>query len=178
MVRVQSVDDREVSVFVGDAYAHHSEWLESVAPTDRHERDTRDFFNLSGSEQLVRYPSHIAGNRLNIVMTDVPDIVDVVVGTPLDTSDQCFVSCVLRVEQSEPVYNARSTVFLTYRANWDSVCSAVRSYTWSTIWKPADWLVAFERAIGEVIGRYVPTTVLHIRSGDKQIFQCQLPEIL
>ena len=54
------------------------------------------------SMQLVRCPTHIAGNRLDFVMTDVPDIVDVFVGTPLGTSDRCFVSCVLRVEQSVP----------------------------------------------------------------------------
>ena len=34
-----------------------------------------------------------------------------------------------------------------------------------TIWKSADTLVAFDRAIGEVIGWYVPTTVLRSRSG-------------
>ena len=34
--------------------------------------------------------------------------------------------------------------------------------------KSADPLVAFDRAIGEVIGRYIPTTVLRSRSGDKQ----------
>ena len=64
------------------------------------------FGNLSGCEQLVRGPSHIAGNILDfvtsILMTDVPDIVDVVDATPLYTSDHCFVSCVLRDEQSEP----------------------------------------------------------------------------
>ena len=32
--------------------------------------------------------------------------------------------------------------------------------------KAADPLVTFERAIGEVTGRYVPTTVLRSRSGD------------
>ena len=32
-----------VFVFVGDANAHHSEWLESVSPTDRHGRDALDF---------------------------------------------------------------------------------------------------------------------------------------
>ena len=32
---VQSVDDKAVLVFVGDANAHHSGWLESVSPTDR-----------------------------------------------------------------------------------------------------------------------------------------------
>ena len=36
--------------------------------------------------------------------------------------------------------------------------------------RSADPLVEFDRAIGEVTGRYVPTTVLHSRSGDKQWF--------
>ena len=34
----------------------------------------------------------------------------------------------------------------------------------------SDPLVAFDRALGDVNGRYVPTTVLHSRSGDKQWF--------
>ena len=34
-------------------------------------------------------------------MTDAPDLVDVFVGTPLNTSDHCFVSCVLRQTISE-----------------------------------------------------------------------------
>ena len=115
-------------------------------------------------------PTHIAGSRPVLAMTDVPDIVDVVVGNPLVTSDHCFVTCVLCVEQSVPEYNVRTTVFLKHRTSWDSVRSAVRSSRWSTILKSADPLVAFDRAIGEVIGRYVPTTVLRSRSGDKQWF--------
>ena len=51
MVRVQSVDDKTVFVFVGDANAHHSEWLESVSITDRHGRDALDFCSLSGFDQ-------------------------------------------------------------------------------------------------------------------------------
>ena len=47
--RLQSVDDKAVFVFVGDANAHHSEWLESVSHTYRHGRDALDFCNLSGS---------------------------------------------------------------------------------------------------------------------------------
>ena len=139
MARVQSVDD--TSVFVGDANVHHSEWLESVYPTDRHGRDALDFCNLSGYEQLVRCATHIAGNRLDLVMTD---------GTPLETSDNCFVRFLLRVEQSLLEYNIRNTVFLKHRTNWDNVLCAVRSFTWST--KSADPLEAFDRAIGEVIG--------------------------
>ena len=50
-----------------------------------------------GCEQLVLCPTHIAGNRLDLLMTNVSDIVDVFVGTPLGISDHCFVSCVLRI---------------------------------------------------------------------------------
>ena len=122
MARVQLVDNKAVFVFVSDANAYHSEWLESVSPTDRHGRDSLDFCNLSGCEQLVRGPTHIAGNRLDLVMTDVPDITDVVVGTPLGTSDHCFVSFVLRVSSL-----CRSTIsevlfFLKHRTkppNWE-----------------------------------------------------------
>ena len=104
------------------------------------------------------------------MITDVPNIVDVFVGTPLETSDHCFVSCVLRVEQSVSEYNIRSTVFLKHRTNWDNVRCAVSSFSWNTILKSADPLDAFDRAIGEVIGRLVPTTVLRCRSVDKQWF--------
>ena len=90
-------------------------------------------------------------------MTNVPDIVDVVIGTPLGTSDHCFVSCVLRVEQSVEEFNVRR-LFLKHCTNWESVRSAVRSFTRNTILKSNDPLVAFDRAVGEVIGRYVPTS--------------------
>ena len=88
-----------------------------MSPTDRHGRDALDFCNVSGCEQLVFCSTHIAGNRLDLVMTDFPDIVDVVVGTILGTSDQCFVSCVLPVEQSVPEYDVRCTIFPKDRTN-------------------------------------------------------------
>ena len=106
------------------------------------------------------------GNRLDLVITDVPDIEDVFVGTPLGTSDHCFVSCVLRVEQSIPEYNIRSTVFLKHRANWDNVRCAVRSFTWSTILKSADPLMAFDRAIGEVIGKLLVFCVVDLETSN------------
>ena len=86
MARVQT-DDKAVFVFVGDVNAHHSVWLESVSSTDRHEHD-------AGFEQLVRCPTHIAGNRLDLVMSDATDIVDVFVGTPLGTSDHRSLLCI------------------------------------------------------------------------------------
>ena len=96
---------------------------------------------------MVRCPTHIGGNTLDLVITDVPDTVDVVVVTPLGTSDHYFVSCLFCVKQSLLKYNVRSTVFLKHRINWVSVRSAVRSFTLSVILKSADLLVAFDRSI-------------------------------
>ena len=146
---------------------------ESVIPTDQHGVMLLIFAfckNLSGWELLVRSPTHIDGNRLDLVMTDVPDIVDLFVDAPLWTSDDYFVSCVLRFAQSVPEYNIRSTVFLKHCKNWDKVHWAVMSFTWSTILKSADPLDSFDRAIGEVIRRLVPANVFRSRSGDKQWF--------
>ena len=112
MAREQPIEDKVVFVFAGDANAHQSEWLVSVSPTDRHGLDALDFCNLSACEELVHCPTHISGNRLDLVMTNAPDIVDVFVGAPLLSFDHSFVSCVLRIEQSAPEYNVRSIVFL------------------------------------------------------------------
>ena len=118
----------------------------------------------------MHFLTHITGNRFDLVITNVSDIVGVVVCTPLGTPDHCFDCCVFRVEQSVPEYNVRSTFFLKHCTNWDSVSSAVRNFTWCTILKSADPLVASDRAISEVVGRYVPTTVLRSKSGDNQWF--------
>ena len=116
--------------------------------------------------------THITGNRFDLVMANALGIVDVVVRTPLGTLDHCFVSCVLRVEQSVPEYNVKSTIFLMHRTNWSSVRSAVNSFTLSTNLKSTDPLVACDRATGEVIARYFHTTVLRSRSGDEH---CLMP---
>ena len=126
--------------------------------------------------QLVRCPTHIAGNRLVLVMAYVPDIIGVSVGIPLKIFDHCFVS--FRVEHSVLEFNIRSTVLLKHSTNWDNVCCAVRSFTWSTILMSADPLDSLSRAIGEVIGRLVSTTVLCNRSGDMQWFDASCRELM
>ena len=119
--------------------------MESVSPPDRHGRDALDFWNLSGCVQLFRCPTHIALYTLDLVITDVTDIADVFVGTPLETSDHCFVSCVLRIEHhSVPECNIRSYGFMKHRTNWDNVRCAVRSFTRSTILKSDDPFDAFD----------------------------------
>ena len=113
---------------------------------------------------MVCCPTHIAGNRCYLKMTDVPDIVDVFVGTALGTSAHCFVSCVLRVEQFVPESNIRSIVFLKHRTNLYNVRCPVRSFTWSTILKSADTLDYVR-----LVRLFLPLVCV-VEFGDKQWF--------
>lgn len=67
---------------------------------------------LSGWEQLVRGATNIAGNQLDVAMTDAPDIFDVSIGSPLETSNHCFVRCELLMELIAPEYNGGPVVHL------------------------------------------------------------------
>ena len=64
-------------------------------------------------------------SRPELVMTDAPDTVDAFVGTPLGTSDHCFVSCVLPIEQS--VRSTMSEVLSFWSNVLTRAMSAVRS---------------------------------------------------
>ena len=88
----------------------HNKSLQFVSPTDRHGRDALYFCNLWGCEQLVRWPTHIAGNRPDLMMTDVPDIVHVFVGTPLGTSITALSVVCFRLSKESHNERTRNTL--------------------------------------------------------------------
>ena len=121
MSSVQEDDRKAVFAFVGDFNAHHREWLASVSPTNAHGRAALDFPSISGCSQLVSSPTHRAGNCLDLVFTDAPDVVNVVVGAPLGTSDHSVTSIRLNLRQSVPSYTVTRDVYLKAQVNWKSV---------------------------------------------------------
>ena len=59
----------------------------SYTPTNRHGVAALDFATVSGCDQLVIGPTHARGGTLDLLMTDVPDLVRVAVVAPLGRSD-------------------------------------------------------------------------------------------
>ena len=86
---VQDEDVRASFLFVGDLNGHHQEWLGS-ATTNRHGVAAFDFATVSGCDQLVVGPTHARGGTLDLLMTDVPDLVRVSVVAPTGNSDHSF----------------------------------------------------------------------------------------
>ena len=91
MATVHAVDARASFLFVGDLNGHHQEWLGS-STSNRHGVETDNFATVSGGDQLVIGPTHAHGGTLDLLMTDVPDLVRMAVVAQLGSSDHSSLS--------------------------------------------------------------------------------------
>ena len=73
---VQAEDVCASFQFVDDLNGHHQEWLYSTT-TNRRGVAAFDFATVSSCDQLVVGPAHARGGTLDLLMTDIPDLVRV-----------------------------------------------------------------------------------------------------
>ena len=132
MAAVQAEDVRASFLFVGDLNFHHQEWLGSTT-TNRHGVASFDFATVSGYDQLVVGPTHARGGTLDLLMTDVPDLVRVAVVAPISNSDHSSLSAVISMAQAVPNLYVSRKVFLKHQVNWNTVCGAIRELPWCNI---------------------------------------------
>ena len=115
MAAMQAEDDRASFLFVGDLNGHHQEWLGSTT-TNRHGVAAFDFTTVSGCDQLVVGPTHACGGTLDLLMTDVPDLVQVAVVAPIGNSDHSSPSAVISMAQTVPNLCVGRMVFLNIKS--------------------------------------------------------------
>ena len=85
MAKVRFVYRKAFFLFVGDVNAHHNEYLGS-SMTNLHGRVASDFASLSGCEQMGTEPTLTNSRVLDLVLTDVPDVVGIRVALPVGAS--------------------------------------------------------------------------------------------
>ena len=91
---VQAEDVCASFLFVGYLNGHHQEWLGSTT-TNRHRVAAFDFATVSGCDQLVVGRTHAHGGTLDLLMTDVNDLVRDSVVAPIGNSDHSSLSAVI-----------------------------------------------------------------------------------
>ena len=84
-----------------------------------------DFATVSCCDQLVIGPTHPRGGTLDLLMTDVPDLVRVAVVAPLGRSDHSSLSIAISMAQAIPNLCVSRRVLLKHRVNWTAVCDAI-----------------------------------------------------
>ena len=66
-------------------------------------------------------PTHARGGTLDLLMADVPDLVQVTVVGLLGSSDHSSLSTAISMAQAVPSLCVSKKVFLKHRVNWSAV---------------------------------------------------------
>ena len=99
MTAVQAEVVHSSILCVGDLNGHHQEWLGSII-TNRHGVAIFDIASVSGCDQLIVGPTDARGETLDLLMTDVSDLVWVAVEAPMGNSDHSSLFPVISIPQS------------------------------------------------------------------------------
>ena len=94
--------------------------------TNRHGVAAFDFTTLSRCNQLVVCPTHARGGTLDLLMTDVPDLVWVAVAATIGNSDHSSRSAIISMAQAVPNLCVSRKVFLQHQVNWNTVCGVIK----------------------------------------------------
>ena len=124
--------------------------------TNRHGVAAFYFATVSGCDQLVVGPTHARGGTLDLLRTDVPDLVQVAVVAPIGNSDHSSLSAVISMAQAVPNLCVSRKVFLKQQVNWNTVCGAIQELPWRNIWLSDNPVEALNEHLSTLVGRYVP----------------------
>ena len=169
-INIQEEDRKSCFVFVGDLNAHHRDWLNSVSPTDRHGIAALDFADISGCEQLVTGATHISGNRLDLLLTDVAGVVEVQTIAPIGSSDHLGLACTIQLDFPVPDFTITREVIIKSRINWNGIDLAFNSVVWRDIYNAPCPITALNVKLLDMKSRFVPTKNIKARSHDKAWF--------
>ena len=156
---IQQNEIRSSFLFLGDFSAHHREWLNSISPTDRHGLRAYDFSSVSGFDQLVSEPTHVSGNCLDMIFTDVPGVVTSCVGSPIGTFDHSCISATVKTHQSVPDISISRKVYSKSQANWNGILLDLSLLNWPDIYRQIDPISSLDAALLTIIAKHVPSCI-------------------
>ena len=137
--------------------------------------------------QLDVGSTHARGGTLDLLMTDVPDLVRVSVVAPIGAIHRCcycsthrccsthqtFLSAVISMAQTVPNLCVSRKVFLKHQVNWNTVCSAMQDLPWRNIWSADNPVEVLNEHLLLLVGRFVKTKVIRVHNKDTPWFDHQ-----
>ena len=131
---------------------------------------------MTGCDQLVIGSTHARGGTLDLLMTDVPDLVRVAVVAPQGSSDHSSLSIAISMAQVFPLLCVSRRVLLKHRVNWSAVCGAIGVLPWRSIWSADNPVERLNVHLSLLVERFVPTKLIRERNKDKPLFNddCRL----
>ena len=104
-------------------------------------------------------PTHAHRGTLDLVMTDVPDLVRAAVVAPLGRYDHSSLSTAISMAQAIINLCISMRVLLKHRVNWSAVCDAIGVLPWRSIWSADNPVEKLHMHLCLLVERFVPTKV-------------------
>lgn len=135
---LQSKTNATTTLLAGDYNAHHREWLQSIRDTDDPGQQTLTLCTTQGLTQLVNGATHQKGNRLDLIMCDMPHLCSEVLITPeVGSSDHYLLKTSVALSAiQEPA--APRQVWIYSRADWDGMREELAAMNWDNMLNPND----------------------------------------
>ena len=111
---------------------------------------------------MVVAPTHARFGTLDLLMTDVPDLVRVAVVAPIGNSDHSSLSAVISLAQAVPNLCVSGKVFLKHQVNWNTACDAMQDLPWRNIWSADNPVEVLNEHLLLLVGRFVPTKIIRV----------------
>ena len=150
-------------LLVGDMNVHHSRWLGSCSTTAAGEA-LRGIAADCSLMQLVRGATHEHGNRLDLVLTSMPDIATAVVGQRVTDHNMILTRLRLQVPKAELVHRR---VHNFNRADWDRLVDSIEEDDWCGLEDPSvdEAAVSFTKRMRAIIDEAIPQKVIKENKG-------------
>ena len=169
MAAVQAKDLRASFLFVGDLNGYHQEQL-GCTTTIRHCVTAFDFATVSGSVDCRPDPCTLK-NTLDLLMTDVNDLVWVSFVAPTCNSDHASLSAIISMAQAVQNLCVSRKAFPKHQVNCNRVCDAIQDLPIRNIWFADNPVEVLNEHLLLLVGRFVSSTVIDVRNKDKPWYQ-------
>ena len=103
---------------------------------------------------------------LDLLVTDVPDLVRVAVVAPLGSSNQSSLSIAISMAQAIPNLCVSRRVLLKHRVNWTAVGDAICVLPWRSIWSADNQVERLNVHLSLLVERFVPTKAIRMCNKD------------
>ena len=132
------------------------------------------------SPVVIRFvcPTHARGGTLDLMMTDVPDLVQVAVLAPIGNTDHSSLLAVILMAQAVPNLCLSRKVFRKHQVNWNTVCGAIQDLPQHNIWLADNPVEVLNEHLSWLVGRWIPTKVIHVHNKDEAWFDDQCRHVL
>ena len=118
------------------------------------------FATVSGCEQLVVVPTHVRCGTLDLLITVVPDLVQVALEAATSNSDHYTLSAEISMAQAVPNLCVSRKVF--HQVNRNTVCCAIQDMLCRNIWLADNPIEILLEYFSLLVGCYLTTKVIRV----------------